>query len=318
MSIYKNGIASIQVGVIDMQSSDQGRIISGLRSIHAGILLLIKEKLVRLSPLDSDEVLIKQKIKPSIDVNGCIKFIGEGNKTVDVNQMIERTKALGVTIDWARIDAITKIRNDAEHYYTSLSNGAIKSALAKSFIVIRDTLEAHLGEDPLDALGEDTWQHLLSNAEVYDKERRECLSKIQSVEWDSDTLSEAIESATCDECGSDLLLPQDTGGYREDLELKCRSCGAVTKFADFAPEALHGHYSARAYMIAKDGGDDEIINCPHCGEFGYILDEEKCSICGESAQQVCSRCGCNIPSSEISDGDMCGYCQHMWDKMEDE
>lgn len=318
MSIYNNGISSIQVGVEDIQSSNQGRIISGLRSIHAGILLLIKEKLVRLSPAGSDEVLIKQKIKPSIAADGSLSFIGEGKKTVDVFQMEERTKALGISIDWARIHEITRIRNDAEHYFTSLSAGAIKSALAKSFIVIRDLLETHLEEEPLDALGEDTWQHLLSNAEVYDRERLECLNGIQAIDWDSSALAEAVESATCGKCGSDLLFPQGTGGHREDIELRCRSCGATEGFMDFAPTALKSHYSPRAHMIAKDGGDDEIIDCPHCGEFGYIMEEEKCSICGESAVHECSRCGCHIPSSEMSDGDMCGYCQHMSDKMMDE
>ncbi len=301
-----------------MQSTEQGRIISGLRSIHAGILLLVKEKLVRLSPRGSDEVLIKQKVKPHIATDGSLTFIGEGKKTVDIQQMIERTKALNISIEWKRIDEITKIRNDAEHYFTTLSPGAIKGALAKSFIVIRDMLTSHLDADPLDALGENTWQQLLSNADVYDKERKECLDSIHTVDWDSDTLEEAIEQATCEECSSDLLLPEKIDGLREDFELKCRSCGAVRKFLEFAPRALQSNYSYHSYQIAKDGGDDEIIDCPHCGEFGYVIEEEKCSICGESATQVCERCGNKIPASEVNDGDMCGYCQHMWEKMMDD
>lgn len=301
-----------------MQSPEQGRMISGLRSIHAGILLLIKEKLVRLSPPGSGEVLIKQKIRAVLDAGGKLSFVGEGKKTIDLFQMEERTKALGISVDWARVHEITQIRNDAEHYYTALSVGAIKGALAKSFIVIRDVLETQLEVEPLSALGEDTWQQLLSNAEVYDKERKECLNSMRSIDWDSSTLTEAVEAATCGKCGSDLLLPVQNGTRLEDVGLKCRSCGAEEVFADFASAALKTHYSPRAYRIAKDGGDDNIIDCPHCGEFGYVLSEGKCSICGESAVQECSRCGCRIPASEISDGDMCGYCLHMWEKMKDE
>ncbi len=84
---------------------------------------------------------------------------------------------------------------------------------------------------------------------------------------------------------------------------------------EFASAALRYNYSFREYHIRKNGGEDEIVDCPHCFHFGYVIEEGKCVICDESAAQECSRCGCTIPPEEISDGDMCGYCQHMWDKV---
>jgi len=62
MSLLQNAIDSIQVGVEDYRMDDDRRYLSAVRNICAGILLLYKEKLKRLSPLYDKEVLIKQSI----------------------------------------------------------------------------------------------------------------------------------------------------------------------------------------------------------------------------------------------------------------
>ena len=62
MSILQNAIDSIVLGLEDFESSDHKRIISCVRNLFAGILLLFKYKLVLLSLPDSNEVLIKQEI----------------------------------------------------------------------------------------------------------------------------------------------------------------------------------------------------------------------------------------------------------------
>jgi hypothetical protein len=83
-TILKNAIASIQLGVEDHKSGDERRSLSAVRNLTAGILLLFKEKLRQLSPAGSDEVLIKERIRPSRDADGSVTFRGEGRKTVDV------------------------------------------------------------------------------------------------------------------------------------------------------------------------------------------------------------------------------------------
>ena len=74
--------------------------LSATRNITAGVLLLFKEKLRQLSPSDSDEVLIKQRIQPEFDANGSVIFKGDGKKTVDVQQIEERFKALNIEANW--------------------------------------------------------------------------------------------------------------------------------------------------------------------------------------------------------------------------
>lgn len=57
-TLLSNAIQSIEIGVEDFQSQDQRRLLSAVRNIQAGILLLCKEHLRKLSPPTSDEVLV--------------------------------------------------------------------------------------------------------------------------------------------------------------------------------------------------------------------------------------------------------------------
>jgi len=51
-SILKNAIISIQLGIEDFLKTekDPRRALSAMRNLYAGVLLLFKEKLARLSP----------------------------------------------------------------------------------------------------------------------------------------------------------------------------------------------------------------------------------------------------------------------------
>ena len=121
MDLLTNAIESIRVGVEDYEEGSHGRLLAAVRSIHAGILLLYKEALRRLSPAGSDEALVKAKIVPKRNAQGIVEFFGGGKKTVDVQQIRERFTTLGIVTDWTRFDRITDVRNDIEHYYTKLN-----------------------------------------------------------------------------------------------------------------------------------------------------------------------------------------------------
>ncbi len=87
MNILKNAINSIAIGLEDYQSRDERRIISSTRNIYAGILLLFKYKLCKLSPVNTNDALSKQRIIPEIDKTGAIIWTGKGEKTVDARNI---------------------------------------------------------------------------------------------------------------------------------------------------------------------------------------------------------------------------------------
>lgn len=130
-TILANAIQSIQMGVEDFQSNDSRRSLSAVRNLSAGVLLLFKEKLRELSPIGSDEVLLKQAIFPCKGKDGAVVFRGRGRKTVDVAQIKERFQSLDIEVDWKSFEKMVSIRNDIEHYCTNESNARVKEVLAQ-------------------------------------------------------------------------------------------------------------------------------------------------------------------------------------------
>lgn len=315
-TILKNAISSIQIGIEDYQSDDSRRVLSAVRNISSGVLLLFKEKLRRLSPPDSNEVLIKQKIKPTIS-DGSVNFIGSGKKTVDVQQIKERFAGLDIDIDWGRVEKITKVRNDIEHYCTNESAGRLKELIADSFVIISSFLVSELELEPIEVLGENTWEVLLSTAEVYEKEKSDCQSQMSEVDWETDSLSLAIEKLRCPSCGSELIKPVDKN--TDDpvwSNCFCSSCGGEFSLNDsIIEDVISEYYFSDMYLSFTDGGDPPYTNCHECGNETFIYEEDVCVVClaGRSHKE-CLICGASLDTSEQEFGGLCGYHHHIANK----
>ncbi|MDF9828092.1 RNase P subunit RPR2 [Ereboglobus sp. PH5-10] len=314
MGIFKNAIDSIVLGIEDYNSDDPRRILSSTRNLVAGILLLIKHRLAELSPSGSDEVLIKQRVLPVLDASDGVAWKGEGKKTVDVQQMKERSDSLGITVDWKRVEKIVKHRNDIEHYFSSLNHSALKGLLSDSFIIIRDFLRTELCLDPLVALGEETWSTLTEVSEIFIKEKAECLDNMESIEWEHPFLKEAITEWVCKKCGSFLIDVEEPHVEPESVTFKCRSCGEKYDYETGAEGAIKEYYVTENYIAAKEGGDPVTAECPNCFREAYHLSEDVCLICGESVERRCQRCYTSIPSCELDGSGYCSWCNHMMSK----
>jgi hypothetical protein len=314
VDLLTNAVEAIRLGIDDYQAGSRPRLFSAVRNIHAGILLLYKEALLRLSPAGSNEVLLKVRILPKLAINGQIEFVGDGNKTVDVQQIKERFKALGITTDWSRFDAITRVRNEIEHYYTSVTKRALQGLIANAFVIIRGFITQELGDDPRELLGETAWRTMLGVAEVYAEERAECDKALFQIKWRSAVLEAGIAELRCRECGSDLLCPVDSETSVEDLVLRCRSCGVERSSTESIPEAVRTALSMPMYLVYDDGADLPYVPCPQCGADAYIIEEQRCALCGHEAEHTCSRCGNDIPPEELDSSPYCGWCAHMMSK----
>lgn len=313
MSLLNNAIKSIQVGVEDFESGHVDRLIPAVRNLYAGILLLFKEKLRRLSPSNSNEALIKKDIIFKKGEDGIIYFEGHRQKTVDRYQIENRLEDLGVKADWERVNRISKIRNDIEHYYSNENRDAIREVLSNTFIVIRDFIKNELENDALELLGSSCWGVLLKESEVFEKEKAECLEGMSKIDLDSAFLGKAIKDCNCDLCGSTLILPIDP--YASEKGFKCKSCGQEMPFTDLAERYLEGYFGAARYRAYKDGGDSPLEICPECSLMGYIMDEHKCAICGyELEYDFCERCGSSLSLGEQAFNGLCSWCDHMMSK----
>jgi len=315
VSILKNAIDSIAIGLEDFESTDERRIVSSTRNIFAGILLLFKHKLCELSPESSDEALIKQKVLPAIDATGAINWIGKGNKTVDVQNIKDRFNSLGINVEWKRLERINKYRNDIEHYYSTMNHESVQQMISDSFIIIRDFIVEELEDDPKDLLGEDYWKILVDVNEVYEKEKQECNTSLENLTYFSNEILYALQAFSCNKCGSGLLESTSDTGDAYETSFKCRSCETEYHYEKIVNDAVNEFFAPDMYRAHKDGDDSPVVDCPLCFDGSYLFHESVCVSCGDSASHECSRCHADIPPEELSDDNVCGYCAHMWSKM---
>ncbi len=315
MSILQNAIDSIAIGLEDFSSSesDQRRVISCTRNIFAGILLLFKYKLALLSSPDSDEALIKQRVLPVLDEQKGLQWRGKGKKTVDVQNIKERFESLKINVDWVRLDRINNFRNDIEHYYSNLKHEAIRSLVSDSFIIIRDFIRDHLGRDPKEVLGDNAWAILIEVNEVYEREKAECISAIKELDFLSDEIMNAIESYSCEKCGSGLIVPSIADGEATEADFVCKSCGRTLPYQEFIARAIPDFYFYEVYLSHTDGGDSPIADCPECGGV-YLYNEGICASCGHSAEHECQLWHSQITPEELHSEPFCGYCAHLISK----
>jgi hypothetical protein len=237
-TILSNALSSSQVGVEDYGSDDARRAASATRNIAAGILLLFKEKLRRMSPAGSDEVLIKKRVRPIVDSSGQVRYRGDGRKTVDVHEIKERFQSLGIVIDWKPVDAVIEIRNDVEHYKTAAPAARMRELVSNSFTIIRDFLIGQLNADPVQFLGETTWKELLEIDAVYQQELNASRQSMQAIEWQSEVQQKAAEFLRCGHCDSELLRRVSPGDDIALLEFQCAACGQSSSYEDIIEKGV--------------------------------------------------------------------------------
>jgi len=319
MSILKNAIDSIQVGIEDYESTDDRRSVSAVRNISAGILLLYKEKLCQLSPDDNKELLIKQNIRPIQNNNGDICFEGKGRKTVDVQSIKERFNSLNVGVDWGRFDEINKLRNDLEHYFTAESPDAVREVVAKSFLLIRDFLHDYLGLDPQETLGEDAWTTLLEVSEVYYAEEKACKESIEAIDWKYNSVEESLVNLRCAQCHSSLIQAPYPEDVYPTINLKCKSCSEEFCFDDVVEQCINDSLAGEAIIAGMEGGESPYDTCPECDKGTFIYSENCCVACDYEMQYTnCYRCEASLGMDDQYNEGLCSYCQHLWEKMEKE
>ncbi len=306
MTLIDNAVRSIQIGIDDYD--DPIRVISSIRNVHAGVLLLFKEKLRRLSPPNSDDALVKQRIIPTKDAAGAIVFVGKGKNTVDIQEIKERFSKLGVQADWTSFDRLATVRNNVEHYYATDPAHVLQEAMVKAFTVANSFIRSELQDDPARLFGMPSWDKLLSLKEVFDKEKAECSALMGQVQWTGEALRWAVDQFQCNQCTSSLLAPVDISVTPPEVTFECRGCAHRMEFAEQAAGFLGDAFWAHSFEAAKDGGDPPLYDCPECGVETFIMEDDRCANCGyEREYDECLICHATLGPDEQEYGGFCAY-----------
>ena len=311
-----NARIAIQLGVEDYQALDARRALSAVRNIAAGVLLVFKEKLRAMSPDGTDEVLLKERVNPVLTVNGTLKFVGVGSKTVDVQSIKERFRALHVKADWKRVDALLKARNELEHYHSNAQEHQLRQLIADAFFVLRSFLTEELQLEPVEFLGEPTLRVLLNEATVYGEQLKSCRDKLKAMNWPLPELLNVIESIRCASCGSELVKPElevERASDRDanNAKYRCTACGNLEDYEDTVEDATAEAFGAAMHIALAEGGDPPLEQCLECGRFTFHVPSNICLVClDEPSIKECLVCGETLSREDASLGSLCS--DHRW------
>ncbi|MDO0852996.1 hypothetical protein [Xanthomonas campestris] len=312
--IYRNALNAIQVGVEDFNEGSPARLSSAVRNLTAGILLLCKEKLRRLSP--TDEILIWKQITPSLDDDGNVIFQKSGRTTVDVSEIIARFKFCDIEVDANLLQRITGIRNRVEHHHVD-DISQIRGAFADGLIFLSQFMPKHLGVDPQEEIDESAWALLVEEKEVEDRLRAECRASYAQIGGPG-LLTDAIEREGCPECSSQLIRqtqPQNTNPF--EAQWACRACGHTGSNDEWLGRILPSYFAGASFLAAKDGGPDPLDTCPECNEEAYVHEEEMCLACGFELRPS----GCAVCSEPLGledyDESLCSYHRYVAERERD-
>ncbi|KPN64865.1 hypothetical protein SAMN04488527_12131 [Aliiroseovarius crassostreae] len=306
--LLDNAVLSIEFGVEDFKADDERRLLSAIRNLYAGVLLLCKQVLWNASPEGSEGSLIYKDLVPEKQEDGSVlmKPKKAHRNTIDRRQIEERFKSLDLDLDWGRLTSLANIRNDAEHLFLKATPVVAKEALASTLPLVQKLLADHLEEDPPTLLDEDVWQTLLQNSEVFEAQAAQCRKTFDGVFWGADILPDSIRFLRCPHCKSSLVRCDETVALEfENLWMDCAECNQEIDREDAFLHALAELVDSQSYLAAKNGELPSITTCPECSLESWSRYDQKCVFCNEETQ-TCGICGTDCDPDDYNPLD--GYC----------
>ncbi len=274
------------------------------------MLLLLKEKLRRLSPPGTNDVLIREQFVPQFMADGTVRIVGSGKKTVDFGEIQRRFEALQLKVNWAHLKRLQLLRNEVEHHSPTQPAKVLQEALAMTLPLVTSVLVEHLGADPVSVFNATVWEMMLAEAETYREVEKQCRSSREAMAKIPDGAARALgDFLQCPDCESDLLKATSATFYEGTFV--CQACGDPCEIADVLPKALQQQYSNAIYESIKDGGDSPIGRCPTCSEIAFFVEDDACLLCDEGRPyKTCLVCGESLSLDE-SDEPLCGYHRYV-------
>lgn len=319
MTILQNAIDSIQLGVEDYEliAENPKRLVSCVRNLFSGILLLFKSHLVNLSPEGSNDLYIKLRHQEVSDKNGNKVIVGIGNSTINFKGIIDKFGDLNIQVEWTELERVQEYRNNIEHYFSTDNPKAVQAILTHSFNIINAFTRDYLKREPIELFGEDVWSIFIEIENVYQKEKQNCSEALATNEYVHPQILELIKKSYCPCCGFDLVEPQEKNIEAYKTKYKCLSCFHELDFEEYLVTAIDQFVNEQQLYNSRFANQFEGIFCicSECWKNTYSLENKKCFNCEFQAVHVCRACEIGLTGDEISYGyKLCSSCRNKFEK----
>lgn len=300
--LEKNAFNLIQLGFEDYELSknDARRIISSIRNIYSGVMLLFKVELIRRSPKSCRDSLIKKYYSFEL-VGETLVAKAKGSKTIGLDDFVERFKLvkISVTDEVKDLRELADLRNSIEHHYTRVPMEMLANAVLNSFLLIIKFNNKHCKRDPITLYGEKNYNSLVEIKKIHDDIKRDCISKWEKLDFtnilnrvfpveqddDPDTIINFFNSIKCPNCRSDLV---EAVNYdfteKTNLSIKCMKCNNHFEFSEIIEEILERRYAYNIMKVGSRGGCIPLSICPSSTLGTFLEYESVCIYCGNKKQ----------------------------------
>lgn len=313
--LIENAKGSIRIGIEDYflakEKHDRDkkfRMISALRNIYAGILIMFKERLLRLS---TDRCLIfLESDKKSNEAWLNKKTLNRKAKTVYVKDIKKLFEKFHVDYEEEYLDQLNQARNELEHFSADVSDDYLEELLVKAHHIILDFINGFEDETIENWIDRDQWERIEQSYQLVQEEKKRIEKEYMIFCFFSEESEVRMKHSVCPHCSSSLLIPT---GKKHDPVMECCYCKEKYSPVEIIKSEHDEHYNI------KSGSGPTLGICPECYE--ETLEEDgdemifKCDNCGYVQSNCCEYCGSSIPIEEVGEGDeYCGYCRNMLSK----
>lgn len=296
-ALFDNAIMSIKMGIEDYHRKTPPRVLSSVRNLHAGILLLAKEVLVRHAGGALAEQVIHSDYKPVLN-KGRVQYFPSSGRTINLDQIIRRFQDFGLKIHKNSLRSFNRLRNHIEHHSSDRSPDQIRGAITDALPIIRNLLQL-VHEQPDSALGE-TWRTMLEVERTYVEELETYQKTFDSLRPNNE-IFRRIEFI-CPNCWSSLVCQKQPGNKDLNaLECECYSCQTTSSASEVVEVAL-------AWHIIHDSNYDTTLQthqakCSKCKARSVIFSggQWKCVMCKNVFGDSCQKCGTSLTPFTIAE-----------------
>lgn len=312
--LANNAKGSISIGIEDYFFSKdctdpekkKFRMISSVRNIYAGILLMFKELLLRKST--EGRCLIYKTMTHAVQIlwqDG--RQLNKDGKTINVQEIKKLFQEFNVHYDEEALNQLNTERNSLEHFSAEISDDYLEKLLISAHEIIINFVVNEL-QDPLENwINSEQWHKIEMSYTLVRREQQRLLDSYNDFIFNSETESERMKESICPNCSSMLLEPVNTA---TGVKMKCQYC-----HKKYTPVDIIAQEHADDTHLMLRGGNATVGCCPNCGEKTLENDDDQdtytCPHCEYTQSSHCNLCGERIFLDEIDllgDSETCCYC----------
>lgn len=313
--IMENAVGMITVGIEDYLQGSEYRKYSAVRNVYAGILLLYKAYLYRITPENGNQGDLIYSHDSDVDIDGNLSATYtrkiKKNKTIGFHEIKKLLKKIGYNVQKDKLNKLNELRCDIEHLYVNKELKNVDEIFYYSTSLIADFYFKKLNYDPCEDFEEEKWNSLIDRKKDFGERIKSSIKSFSNLQANFPQLEPIIGHMRCQSCRSRILHLAGLSDMPMYSTAICDNCGNKFQLSEIMDKTIEDVYGASDYTRVMDGENPIIVACPDCWGNYFSTESGACLACGyEQEYSQCPVCHNPISIDEQEFNGICARCAH--------